>query len=828
MLPWGLSLVFLTLALFWGWRSRSLQRKLRYSEEQKAGGKGRVWEPCFLFNTLPVPVFYKDREGRYQGCNTAFEVFFGKKEAELVGTTAFDVSPPELARIYHEKDEELFARPGQQVYEAQVKNQRGELREVVFHKASLMDSDGHVQGLVGVVLDITEKKQTDVALQESRVQFQKVVETLPVSMAIVSLEGGILYVNSKALEMFGVGEEKVLGKEMAPLLWMQPEERKQWVTDIETRGLVRDRELHMRTLDGRELWVIASGLFIQHEGRRCILATHQDITDRKRMEEAVRRSEERYRILVETSQEAIVVAQDGLLKYANPMAVTLSGYTAEELHDRPFLELVFPEDRNIIFENYRKRLEGLAVEQHYHVRFVRKNGVLAWVEVSGVFLEWDGRPAAMAFIKDISAEKEAREALLAANRDLEAAMERANHMAMEARAASLAKSEFLANMSHEIRTPMNGVLGMTFLLLDTALDSTQRSYAETIQSSANTLLTVINDILDFSKIEARRLELELLDFSLTRMMADFVPALAVQAREKGLSFFCTLAPEIPDALRGDPHRLRQVLTNLAGNAIKFTEEGEVSVQVLLEEEGQGELRLRFCVQDTGIGIPEAKKESIFEHFTQVDASMTRKYGGTGLGLAITRQLVALMGGEMGVDSAEGRGSLFWFTVCLGKQVWEDADASCPEDDHVCRHMVGFFRDRGLRVLVVEDNLTNQVVATGLLRKMGFHVETAENGKEALSALGRGTYDLVLMDVQMPLMDGLETTRAIRRGQGGRNPLVPILAMTSHAMQGDREKCLEAGMDDYLSKPVEPELLFRMLEKWLPDEHGKAAGLFSYP
>ncbi len=429
-------------------------------------------------------------------------------------------------------------------------------------------------------------------------------------------------------------------------------------------------------------------------------------------------------------------------------------------------------------------------------------------------------------LRALNAETEATRKLQEINTRLLEANQRANEMAAEAAKASAAKSEFLANMSHEIRTPLNGIIGMTNLALDTKLTMEQSDYLETVKFSADALLTVINDILDFSKIEADKIDLEEVAFSLIDCVEGALKTIAHRANEKGLELLCDIAPEVPQTVAGDPGRLRQVLLNLIGNALKFTAEGEVGIRVVVDAIEEKASIMHFIIFDSGVGIAPEKLEMIFDSFTQADVSTTRQFGGTGLGLTISRRLVQLMGGQMWVESELGAGSRFHFTLRLITVANNAAVTGSPTSPvmrvlHAKQDVLPAplttrslpdksDRSRGLHILLAEDNRVNQMVAQRSLEKRGHQVVIAETGEEALEALAQRSFDVVLMDVHMPGIDGIEATKAIREKEKSTGLHQPVVAMTALAMIGDRERCLAAGMDGYLSKPIDLQKLDEVL------------------
>ena len=520
------------------------------------------------------------------------------------------------------------------------------------------------------------------------------------------------------------------------------------------------------------------------------------VVERSRAAAVLQDTTERTRRIIEAATDAFVsIDSSDTITGINRAAEMTFGHSREEAVGRSIAETIIAPSYRAAYEQGLKAYlaaEGEPASLVLELMAAHRDGHEFPIEAAIWPVRGSHGWEFNAFARDISARKRAQQELAAA-RD---ASEEASRL----------KTEFLATMSHEIRTPMNGILGMTRLLLDTTLDTDQRECAEAVERSAQALLMIINDILDISKIEAGRLELEAVDFDLAAVMADVTELLAPEAREKGLELTSTIAPDIPSGLRGDPGRLRQVLTNLVGNAVKFTDRGSVSVSAYLADAPASGFNVGFDVVDTGIGIPEQNLPSIFEAFRQADASTTRRFGGTGLGLAITRELVTRMGGEISVESEPGRGSRFSFSVRLARAA---GVVTAPSREPVARPGPV----EGARILIVEDNLVNQRILVKSLERAGYGVEVAPTGLAAVEAASRSQYDAILMDCQMPEMDGFEATRRVRLEEGsGRH--TPIIAITASAMRSDRDRCLAAGMDDFIPKPVNPGDLLVTLGRWV--------------
>jgi len=884
-----------------------------------------------------------DLDGNIGFANEAWVKMHGYDNAdELIGGHLSIFHTPEQL----EKDvipfNELVMQTGYHVSQVGHVRKDGSTFPTEMIVTALRGEDGEPQGLIAFATDITERNRTQAAVRESEEKYRTLVDNIPVGVYRNTPEPGgrFMATNFAMVRMLGYDSiDEVLATPVADL-YPDPTARKAFSEKLSAQGSVKGEEIVLKRKDGSEIWTSVTAHAVRNDLGEIDYfdGTIEDITERKRAEEALLSHLQFMEALLDTIPSPVFYKDmDGVYQGCNAaFAEHVVGLPKDSVIGASILDLpeAIPAEAARAQHDDDADLTADHGSQRYEGQVSYADGTLRDVVLyTATYGDAAGRVAGVVGIMlDISDRKEMEEAL-------EGAKETAEQ-------ASYAKSEFLANMSHEIRTPMNGIIGMTQLVLDTELTSEQREYLQMAESSAHALLTLLNDILDFSKIEAGKLDLVPTDISLRQTMKSALLPLSMRAAGKGLELISDVSPDVPDALVADPGRIRQIIVNLAGNAIKFTEEGEIVVRAYVESIDDGIANLHFSVSDTGIGIPDDRLAAIFESFTQADGSTTRKYGGTGLGTTISQQLVQMMGGRIWAESEEGAGSTFHFTLSLPTRHHGPADGVQPDalhgkralvvDDnatnrrvidgilkhlgmHVCLctggakalarlqeadsedvhydvvlldvrmpdvdgfEVVETMQARGLapgtpvvlltsagdsadaqrchklrishylrkpvfgtelrdailaatghrgpqqadeasreklvgdhcvslRVLIAEDNPVNLKLAETLLIKDGHEVSSVKSGEKVLEALESDDFDLILMDVQMPGMDGLEATRAIRELEKQTGEHIPIIAMTAHAMKRDQERCLAAGMDDYVSKPIRQKELFEAIHK----------------
>ena len=644
-------------------------------------------------------------------------------------------------------------------------------------------------------------------------QLRLQIERLPLAYILFDADYRVLDWNPAAEKVFGYTKEEMVGQ--VALNVIVPLPIRDQLQDILRRIRAGDMDARSvnenRTKDGR---IITCEWFntplMDPDGRFVgVISLAQDITERMRAEEALRESEERFRGTFENAAVGIAHEDaDGRFLRVNETYCGIVGYTREELLARTFHDITYPEDLAAELEQFTRLMRGELSRYSLEKRYIRKDGSIVWIDMSSS-LQRDaagGHAYAIAILQDISDRKR-----------LESELRNAKEAA---EAANRAKDEFLANVSHEIRTPFGAILGMTDLVLDTPLTDDQRQCLTTARSAADSLLGLVEDLLDFEKIEAGKLELAPVEFSLRATLSDTVRTLTVRAQSKGLELVYHVQPDVPDAMVGDAVRLRQVVLNLVNNAIKFTEQGEVVVRVEVASDPalEGEAVLRFVVTDTGIGIAPDDGDRIFRAFEQVDSSTTRRHGGSGLGLTIAARLVDLMGGEIGVESEPGRGSTFFFTARFGRQSYpsEPVDARPSVAISEAAPATGV---PPLHILVAEDSEFNVRHLERLLTRRGHHVRLASNGREALNLVRELAFDLLILDLHMPELDGFQVVLSIRERERAAGGHLPVIALTASARKEDHDNCLAAGMDDYLSKPVRAAELFASIDRLAPAPGG---------
>jgi PAS domain S-box-containing protein len=754
-----------------------------------------------VLDEIPFPVVLKDADGRFLLGNRTVAELYGTMPEAMVGKDDGDFGvPPEMADFFRQNVQAIMARGHTEIVLEDSRDAvSGEIRHFKSIKKPLKDGDGNNQILV-IAQDITDVIRSQAKVVASERRLQDVLRITREGIWDWHLPSGKVVHNTQWYELLGYGEGEIPGHVEAFVQLIHPDD--QPAVQAKLQALIDGRTSlyqseHRLLAKSGPIWVQDRGGIVERDeaGKPLrIVGSFSDITHRRESEAQIAALVEEQRAVLQSDVVGIAMVRGHHIAWANPAIARMLDYDAGELGGMP-IRCIYPDDTA-----YREAREAAqpAIRSggvfRTQGRYRRKDGSLAWLDISGTQLQSGSNDSIWAFI-DISAQKRTEEALIEAR--------------CAAEDANLAKSRFLATMSHEIRTPMNGILGMAQLLLMPGLqDGERHEYAQTILNSGRTLLDLLNDILDLSKVEAGKFELELSPTDPARIVADVCQLFGEVAAGKRLRLGsrCDFPAQ---RYLGDPTRLRQMLANLVGNAIKFTDAGSVTVEAREIACGERGAVLEFAVTDTGIGIPPESLPTLFQPFSQADSSTTRRYGGTGLGLSIVSSLARLMDGEIGVDSRPGEGSRFWFRI-LGQRVADAPATSEAAEPPAAQPLLNG------RVLVVEDNATNRHVIAAMLGKLGLSVELAENGQEGVDrATCASPPDLVLMDVQMPLLDGHGATRLIRQWEAEQGrPALPVIALTADAYEEDRQRCLAAGMNDFLAKPVVLSALKQMLQRWL--------------
>ena len=785
-----------------------------------------------IINSSSDLIFVKDTELRTLLCNEAFAKAVGKHPEDLYGKTDIENGwPAELVKGVPEKgirgyeQDDLDTLSGVMLrneHDPVIVN--GALRIFDTIKLPLRNAVGEIVGALGIARDITERKRVEESLRESEEKLRAITNSAAAVIYMKDIDGKYLLVNKLYETLFHVDSEKIKGLTDHDIFPKEAADAFR-VNDLEVIRLNTPLEMeeHVPHDDGIHVYISKKFSLRDKEGRPyAVCGISTDITERKLAEDEIRVAHTRLQSIIDTAQDAVVqMDAEGIITGWNKQAEKAFGWVREETLGRALHETIIPPQYREAHIQRMKHFLTTGVESIINSRIeifaLHRDGHEFPVELSMAPIKMGDAYEFSIFIHDVTERKHAETELRELNEHLEERVEQRtqqlNNAKKLAEEANRAKSRFLANMSHEIRTPMNSILGMAQLALKNEHDSRQRDYLRKIHLSGEHLLGVIDDILDFSKIDANKLGLENTDFNLDQVEQTLINLVAWRAAEKGLKLTFDFASGIPRNLRGDPLRLNQILINYINNAIKFTEQGEIIVRARRIEEGENDTLLRFEVQDTGIGISEKQKSKLFHAFHQADSSTSRKYGGSGLGLAISQRLAALMGGEVGVESQPGKGSTFWAIVRLDKpgipELVEPEDV-CDRGDQLLDSMEAI---QGARILLAEDNLFNQQVTIEFLKDSGATVCIANNGEEALDLLHQEPFDCVLMDVQMPVMDGLEATRLIR--DDATLAKIPVIAMTANASNEDRERCLAAGMDDFIGKPFKLDKFYTTIARWVP-------------
>jgi PAS domain S-box-containing protein len=775
-----------------------------------------------LVEYLPAALYSCDAEGKIIHFNKAATELWGRKpdpeKDKWCGS--WQILTTEEEPVPHETcSMAITLKTGMPVKGEEIIIVRpdGEKRNVLPHPQPIIGLDGKVRGAINMLVDITEIKITRQVLSESESRFRIIADHSPMLIWMANENGEAEFMNKTFLDFIGVKDISEFQEKHWPD-YIHPEDYDAVISKFKTAFKNQKPytlEFRLRhTHTNEHCWFLAKGIprYFSNGNFAGFIATAVDIEDRKKTERYILESLDHIHFLSDAMPQKVWTASaEGTVTYMNIPWIEYSGISQEVFKEKGWACITHPDDLaecNTKWEN--SILTGGQFENEH--RFRRKDGEFRWHlsraipqrNENGKIVLWVGTDT------DIDDKKRAEEELILANKIAEYSLlkrDKALRELMETKKQveemMRVKEQFLSNMSHEIRTPMNAIVGFTDLILKTDLTKDQKQFTDAIKTSGENLLVIINDILDFSKLQAGRITFEKIDFKLTQVLATMADLMLPKSTEKNIKLSIGIDKAIPNNLIGDPTRLNQILLNLVGNAIKFTEKGEVRTTIDLVSEDENDIELCFSVTDTGIGIPQEKLVSIFEAFTQATSDTTRKYGGSGLGLSIVRQFVERQGGKINVESTVGRGSKFSFTLKFGK----DHKVPLPETTLLDTFENDAFLVQGLNVLLVEDNELNQILATKVLTGWKWNVTLAENGVVAIEKLKNHNFDIILMDIQLPEMDGYEATRKIRTSFKAPKCNTPIMAMTAHAMPTEERKCYEAGMDGYISKPFSPKVLY---------------------
>jgi len=778
--------------------------------------RGDAFELKKFLDSLPLWTFVRDASGRFVYVSRAMRESLGLGDDLLPVKGIRDYYSAQLAEKHEAEDKlvlsgEVPLLQTETLLEPDATLQKG--RALVVSKTAL-ETPLWGRAVLGIAQDITCQKDIELALARERDFIRVVLDTSDALIAVLDGEGRLVRWNRAFEQLTGYHESDVRGAGFFQRL-IAAEERVS-AEEQYARLLAGDGPRHglnkVVGRNGRPIYLswTASLLRVDSGDSEFAVLTAMDRTQQVVAERQQRQVAMEMRVVWESAGDAMAFLDEkGLVADVNPSFCALVGQPREKLVGQMFTTALreWPGHEDAELQRYREEFAMRGMDSRMVREYQLNDGQRLWLEIANSFLERSGQPTMLLILlRNITSRVQVEQELRATNEFLETTTQWAREMAASAEMASAAKSAFLANVSHEIRTPMNGILGMTELALMTELNAEQREYMEMVRQSAEALLGLVNDLLDLSKAESGRVELMPEALSLRRLLDTLMRPLLHRGAARGLQVDCKVDAAVPEAVVADGGRLRQILINLVGNAIKFTDAGGVSLEVDVVGREEDAAVLRFVVRDTGIGMEQDRLASIFQPFTQLDSTSTRRRGGTGLGLSISAKLVELMGGRLFVTSAPGQGSAFSFIIRMPvAPALVDAGEQSPMRSEAEDGL------RPLRILVAEDNSINQRLVLRMLERAGCVSKLVGTGKAAVQEALQGEFDAILMDVQMPELDGIEATLAIRSTEAQTGKHVPIIAMTAHAMPGDKENCLAAGMDGYLSKPIRLDTLIRKIE-----------------